>query len=360
MSAIFGLLNLSDTDRSFVSTIGQSVVYDAVQEQMRMHNEEIRRVTQAFISGMTEDFKWRYKLPGNKMLPKVGDAALLESIKAYGEWDVAFPLEGHGAQLAGSRVELAYMSVQELDMHLNAIMEANIRRIRWEILHRLLDNVATTWTDPIHGSLTVQPLANGDSVTYPPVAGSATEATEDHYLASEYTSGNISEDNNPLITMKNDLMQHFGGSVQGGSNVAVFGGQTDMDNIESGLSTSFKALSDRFIQEGMDTAQPVNVPVVPGIIRGRANGVWCVEWRWMPDDYLLAVSLDEDAPLVQRVDPADTGLPRGLALVATQEYAPLQGAHYVNRFGVGAGNRLNGVVMYLDSGSSYSIPSDYD
>jgi hypothetical protein len=207
--------------------------------------------------------------------------------------------------------------------------------------------------------LTIRALANGDGSTYPPVVGSATEADEDHYLTSGYTSGNISETNNPLVTMKNDLMQHFGGGVQGGSNVAVFGGQTDMDNIGSKLTTSFKALSDRFIQEGMDTAQPVNVPVVPGIIRGRSNGVWCVEWRWMPDNYLLAVSLDEDAPLVERVDPAETGLPQGLALVAEQDYAPLQGSHYVDRFGLGCANRLNGVVMYLDAGASYSVPSDY-
>jgi hypothetical protein len=359
MSAIFGLLNLSDSDRSFVSTIGQSVVYDAIQEQMARHNAEIARVTQAFIARQTEDFKWRYRLPGNMMLPEVSNSAPPPAVKAYGSWDVAFPIKGYGAQLGGNRVALAYMTVQELDKHLDSIMEADIRRIRWEILHRLLDNVQESWTDPIHGEIDVEPLANGDTVTYPPVAGSSTEATEDHYLASGYTSGDISETNNPLVTVKNDLMHHFGGSVQGGSNIAVFGGPTDMDNLEENLTTSFQALSDRFIQEGMDTAQPINVPMVPGIIRGRSNGVWCVEWRWMPDNYLLTVSLDEEAPLVERVDMAETGLPNGLALVAQTDYAPLESAHYRHRFGIGAANRLNGVVMYLDSGASYSVPSDY-
>ena len=43
---------------------------------------------------------------------------------------------------------------------------------------------------------------------------------------------------------------------------------------------------------------------------GRVNGVWVVEWRFVPANYILAIHLDAPKPLMQRVDPADTLSPR--------------------------------------------------
>ena len=74
---------------------------------------------------------------------------------------------------------------------------------------------------------------------------------------------------------------------------------------------------------------------------------------------MLAFHLEEEPPLMRRVDPADTGLPRGLNLVATDEVFPFQGSFWRNRFGLGAANRLNGVVMELANGGTYSIPTGY-
>jgi hypothetical protein len=60
-----------------------------------------------------------------------------------------------------------------------------------------------------------------------------------------------------------------------------------------------------------------------------------------------------------RVDPASTGLGQGLQLVAESDTHPFSASHYSHRFGLGAGNRLNGVVMELGTGGTYSIPSGY-
>lgn len=360
MSSIYGLLGMSDTDRAFVNTIGQSVVYEAIVEQMRLHNEDMSRLTSTFVARQTESFKFRYKLPGNTRLPEVGKSSPPPAMKLYGYWDVAFPLKQYGAQQAGNRVDLAYMSLQALDRHLDAVMYADIERYRWEVLHRILDNVQETFTDDIHGNLSVEPLANGDTVTYPPVVGSNTEATDDHYLTSLYTEANVSETNNPLVTMRDELNEHFGGPSQGGDNVVVFGDASACDEIQAGLTTSFVPVSDRYTQEGDATAQPFGFPgILPGIIRGRSNGVWVVEWRWVSDAYLIGTLIDEEAPLIERVDPADTGLGSGLQLVAETDHAPLQGAQYIHRFGLGAGNRLNGVVMQLTESASYTVPSAY-
>jgi hypothetical protein len=60
-----------------------------------------------------------------------------------------------------------------------------------------------------------------------------------------------------------------------------------------------------------------------------------------------------------RVDPADTGLPRGLNLVAEDEDYPMRTAYYERRFGLGVGNRLNGYALEVSTDGSYAPPSDY-
>jgi len=72
MSAIYGVLNLNDTDRVFLSTIGQNVIYDAVTEVARMHNEEIMAAMNVFVQQETSDHKLRYKLPMNGRMQRRG------------------------------------------------------------------------------------------------------------------------------------------------------------------------------------------------------------------------------------------------------------------------------------------------
>jgi hypothetical protein len=80
----------------------------------------------------------------------------------------------------------------------------------------------------------------------------------------------------------------------------------------------------------------------------------------MESGYMMAMSIQEDAPLKMRVDPADTGLPQGLVLAGFQDSKfPLHGAQYRHRFGLGVANRLNGVVMELGTGGTYTIPTQY-
>ncbi len=135
-----------------------------------------------FVEEQTENFKERYKLPGGGRLQRRGGYAASGAVKAYGGYDVAYPLEDFGAQLADSDVALAYMTLQDLDRHLDTIFAQDANTVRFELLKALLNNTQDTFVDPLHGSLTIEPLANGDSVTYPPVLGSETEATDTHYL----------------------------------------------------------------------------------------------------------------------------------------------------------------------------------
>lgn len=359
MSGIFGALGVADSERLMLSSLGQRVVFDAVQQVLGDHNNDLQAAMGVFVQETSSDYKIRYKLPGGGRLQRMGSQSAPGSVKAYGGWDVCFPLEDFGAALSHDRVGYAYMTVQELNRHLDTIMAQDRNTVRFEILKALLNNTQDTFVDPIWGSLTVEPLANGDSITYPPKLGSESEATDDHYLQSGYAYTAISDTNNPYTTIANELEEHFG-TPTGGSNIVAF--INNQETAKTRALTDFVGVADIGIKYGDDTAVATGLPAaLPGRLLGRMDlsGVWVVEWRWVPALYIVSVHLDAPKPLLQRIDPADTGLPAGLQLVATNEDFPFTSSYYSHRFGFGCGNRLNGVVMELGTDGTYGIPSGY-
>jgi len=356
MSGIFGILGVSDSERVFVNTVGQDIVYDAISELLTRYNEELDAAKSVFIERTTSDFKLRYQLPGGGRLQKMSGLAPTGEVRAYGKWDVAFPLEGYGAAIGGGRVDMAYMSVQELNRHLDTVMIQDRNTYRFEMLRRLFNSGQRSFVDEHHGTLLVEPLANGDSVVYPPVLGVETEATEDHYYHTGYTAANISGTNNPYATIRDELEEHFG-SPTGGSNIVCFINQAQVAKTEA--LADFDEVSDRFVRPGDDTAVPIGLPDnVPGKIIGRVSSCWVLVWRWIPANYILGIHMDATRPLIERVDPADTGLPQGLTLVATEEKYPLKNSYWEHRFGLGTGNRLNGVFLEF-AASNFEIPTGY-
>lgn len=362
MSGIYGALGISDADRVFLSTLGQDVVFNAVQQYIADVNAEIQSAYAVFVERTTEDYKLRYKLPGGGRMQAMGFAPQGRPalVKATGQWDVALPLNSYQDGLGGDRISLAYMTAQDLERHLSTIRVRYINTRRFEMLKALLNNTERTFTDPEHGALLVEPLANGDTVTYPPVLGSESEATDDHYLETGYAVSAISDTNNPLATAAAELEEHFG-TPTGGSNIVYFAGKTLADKLAATL-TEFVSVDDMGVNPGDDVATVVGAPTgLPGRVRGRAgvSGVWVIEWRWIPANYGVAVVVDAPAPLLERVDPAYTNLPRGLALVAKDVNFPFESSYYDARFGLGVGNRLNGVVQEFGTGGTYTIPSGY-
>lgn len=356
MSGIYGALGLADSERVMLSRIGERVVFDAMNQVLGDHNADLEAALSVFVAETTSDYKRRYLLPGGGYLQEIGEDSTPGSSKAYGKWDVAFPLKNFADGLSISDIAFAYMTTQELDRHVENITRKDRRTVRKLMLDALFDNAQDTFTDPLWGSLSIEPLANGDTVTYPPVEGSNTEATETHYLSSGYAVSAISDTNNPYATVADELEEHFG-AVTGGSNIVAFIPSATVAKTRA--LTDFVPVMDMGIKPGDDTATVVGLPPnLPGRLIGRmdGSGVWVSEWRWIPATYLLALHLDAPKPLIQRVDPADTGLAQGLVLVAREPTAPFTTSYYRHRFGFGCGNRLNGVAMIV-SAAGYTAPT---
>lgn len=359
MTGIYGLLGLADNDRSFINTLGQEVIYTAAEAYLMQHNADVQMAYAAFVEEQTANFKERIRLPGGGYLQRRGGTAQSGAVQSAGAWDVAYPLENFGAQMATDRVSLAYMTVMQFNKELETVRVQDINTRRLEMLRALFNNASRTFVDELPGgggTLTLMPLANGDAVLYPPIIGSAAEQQLQHYVTSGYAASAISDANNPAAVLL-DMLERVHGAPTGYGNIACMINNAQKAKFEA--LTEFIPTEDINIVLGDDDARPRNLPNVPGRVIGRVSGAWIVEWRWIPADYILAINLDMPGPLKERIHPEFTNLETGLQLVAEDANYPIQSRHYEDHFGYAVSNRLNGVVMQLTAAGSYTTPAVY-
>jgi len=361
MTTLLGALNINDNSRVFLQTIGQSIVYDAVQQVIAEYNAASVAAQRMFVEGDTTDWLKRYKLPGGGRLQRTSLRAPLAEFKAGGSWDVAFPLESFGTAFSIDRISMAYMTAQDLQNHLQTVQTQATNTVRHEIFRRLFNNGGGSpipFVDDLRGTLNIQPLANGDSTVYPPKIGSEAELTShSHYIVSGYLGSAISDVNDPFLTVRDTFEEHFGAPTAG-SNLAVFVN----DDITTKVLdlTRVTDVNDRYVAQGVNTAVVNAMPNIPGRILGRHSaGVWVSEWRWVPSGYMLAVDLNQAPPLMRRVDLPETGLQPGLQLIAKDMNYPIESSYWDMRFGYGVGNRLNGVIVQLKAPGTYDVPAAF-
>lgn len=359
MSAIFGILGVEDTEAAFLINMGQQLVFDAINEVLGYHNEDVAAATGIFVKGNTEKFTQRWLAPGSGELSPVGQDPLAPgpSVRRYGSWDVSYPLREYSESVSGSRIALAYMTPAELNAHLDTIMERDMAQHRLRMLIALMENTNLTWTDIKHGALTIRRLANTDGALYPPLPGVAAEAEDCHYIDAAYNVAGIAAATNPAVDLRDEIIEHFGGRLTTGTDVLYIHGSDQTAYLAA--IAGYVARGDDAIDWGEDTDLAKMVGGAPGWLHGRGWGVWMAEWAWMPDEFGLAVLLGKP-PLMRRVDTAASGLPAGLSLVATDRDHPLESAFYSDRFGYGVGNRLSAACIEINAGgATYSPPAAY-
>jgi hypothetical protein len=234
------------------------------------------------------------------------------------------------------------------------MLEAQRRDVDWMRRHiwaSIFDNVAWTFDDPKHGDLTIQPLANSDTVTYLRTSGSS--STDEHYLAQ---AASIDDDNNPFPTIYTELMEH---PSNAGGDVVVFI-PTNLKSSVEGL-TGFHEVSDPNVIEGIATARLDESRLAsiqgPGNkVLGYVDGCWIVEWGALPDSYMLAHATGGGPVVKMREYPASE-----LQGFFPEQFSPdgnLMEQRMIRYAGFGVSNRIAMVVYYV-GGGAYAIPSGY-
>lgn len=360
MSTIFGLAKLVASDYAYVNNANQELIYTATQQYIAMANEAAMRAVSTFVEPVpTTNFKERYKLPMNGRMQKTTEETNALAVAQSGSWDVAYPLDNFSDAIARSDVDGAYMTPAEFQMHIDGVITRANNAKRHEILYRMFNNTQDEVVDKRHGALTIEPLANGDSVTYPPVEGSDTEATENHYLETGYAATAISDTDNPFRTAADDLIHH---GVNTTDDIPIAHFINPAEQPETEALTGFIEYVPPQIQRGADTDQ-VLMPSrpLPGKVIGYIGGMgWVSVWNWIPANYMISVNLAAPQPLRMRVDPAETGLGSGgLQLLPEERYGQITYNAWRLRFGIGAANRLSGVVTEFGTGGTYTVPAAY-
>lgn len=352
-TTIAGILDIDDADSILVNEVGQETVYQAVQEYTSRINDSLNRITGLFVERTTTSYKWTYKLPGNRELQTQGGLGRAGEQKFGASYDVELPIFQFGDALGGSFVDMAYMSISDVDRQVVEIQNAARRTLRKEILKALFNNTALSFEDRKNGTLSVKTLANSDGTYYPPVPGTDDLAEATHYAETGYLVSAIDDTNNPI---KNFHKATLLGRYPDEADAIVFIASNMQAKVEA--LTDFMEVGDPRIMKGGLADRLTGLPGgVPGKIVGRCNDMWVSVWADIPSNYSMSIAPSVEKPLQRRVDPPATGLPAELTLIKQSDLFPLEKSEWMWRFGMGVVNRLNGYVLECGNGGTYTVPT---
>lgn len=347
---LYGWENLQDMLDARITGTNQEAVNDAVEKSLAEYNRQLDSLTGLFVE-RTTNYTERYAETGAASLQPLDNNGRALPIKPAGYYDLAYPIQQGGAAWGANYVTKTKMSIGDAQRATALLTSADTRWMRDRILSAILSSATWTYPDPLYGNLTVQPLANGDAVTYGLATGADTVATDTHQLAQANAIGTGAD--NPFPIIYTELMEH----PENSGDVIVF--------IPTGLKatttalTTFHPTADANITPGSTTAVVNGTPGVsiPGMLLGYEEGkVWIVEWRSLPANYMIAVTTGGSKPVGMREDP-ETEL-QGFNKVADRDNHPFYESQWLRRAGFGARNRV-GAVAYRIGNASYAVPSGY-
>ena len=356
-SVPYGFVGISDLYAQRVQQAGPERVFQAVADSV----QEYTRVANAIVGAWSEPTMLameQVELPGSGTLQPLDEWGNPLPVQPSGYYQVAYPIQGGGTAFGDNRVTRAIMTVEEVA---RLTMDAMQKDKDWLIRHALaaiFTNTTWSYTDKVGpngskglGAITIQPLANSDTVVYAR-KGTLGSAVDTHYLAQ---SAAVADATNPFPTIKAELDEHPSNS---GPVVAYIA--TDQVATTVAL-TEFVEVTDPDIRYGADSdvlAANGEAMVGPGkeVLGKTKSGVWVVEAPIIPSGYMIAVSTGGGAPLRMREYPAPEL--QGLFL---EQYSPdgnRQETRLIRYAGFGVRNRVAALVQRIGN-SSYAIPSGY-
>lgn len=329
-----------------LTDVGTATVWDMIRESVNEHNRQIDALL-GTIAQRTTLHQERFRLPGSGTLQPLDEYGSPRPVRPGSYFDVAYPIRGGGTGFGGNRVTNALMTVQEIN---NLTLDAQRRDADWlrrHMLAAIFTNTTVSFDDPGFGSLTIQPLANGDTVEYNKVGGST--ATDTHYLAQ---ADAIDDSHNPFDDIYDELMEH---PSNGNGPVVVYVPTNLTSSVEA--LTAFTEVGDPDLRYGVNTTQ---IGAAFGRrfgdeVLGKVNKCWVIEWRALPDSYMIAVAEGAGPILGMREYPAPAL--QGLFTESPPD-GNLKETHLIRYAGFGVRNRI-GALAYRVGNGSYAIPSGY-
>jgi hypothetical protein len=344
----YGFVGLQHLFAERTATVGESTIYAAVQQSAAEYTRQVN----AMLAGLAQRetrYKFRYYLAGSGTLQPLDEWGNPLPVRPAGYYDVALPIQGGGTAFGDNRITRALMTVEEANRRTLHAMSMDANWLKRHMMAALLDKTTWTYADPEQGDLVIQPLANGDTVTFQRMNGSA--STDNHYIAQ---AAAIADATNPYPVIYNELAEHPGNS---GPYVAY---------IASNLRTTTEALAlfepvgDPDIVLGADSNRLVG-QLDRGIgheVLGKVGKLWVIEWQDLPDNYIIGHARGTAPILGMREYPA-----AALQGLFTENHSPdgnLMEARFLRYAGFGVLNRVGAVAYFVSAGdTTYDNPTGY-
>jgi hypothetical protein len=349
MAVAYGFLTLQHLFTERVADRLIPVVDQAIADSVAEHNRQIDALRSLFVQP-TEAYTSRYQQISANRLQPLDERGRARPVLPAGYYDVAFPIKEAGTAWGNTFKAGELMTVGDVARMTAMMTNADVVWMRDNILAALFAATTYTFADDAYGSLTIQPIANGDTVTYLR-NGSLTSAVDTHQMGQ---AAEILDASDPFPTIFTELTEHPGNT---GDVIALIA--SDLVAATKAL-TGFHAAADPNIQSGISSDRLVGTfgTAVPGTLLGyHDSGVWIAEWSSLPNHYIVATTTGGDRPLAMREYPADSL--KGFILIPDpRNDHPYYERQYVRYAGFGAFNRVGAIVMEI-ADATYDVPTGY-
>lgn len=348
----YGFVQLRHLGAQRITTLGAGTIWDAIQKSAEEHSRMLNEILSSFCMRTTL-YTERMYTPGSGTLQPIDGMGNPKVVRESGSYDVAYPIYGGGTAFGVDRISKELMTVDEMNRQMLAALQRDADWMKRHILAAILDNSTASYTDPEKGTFTIQPLAiTSDGVTYLRTGG--TTATDEHYYAQ---ANAISDTDNPFDDIYTELTEHPGN----GNTIVCYVPTNLKASIEA--LTNFIEVTDPDILVGVasDRIQASagalnNIRGFGDEVLGKVNKVWIVEFKALPDSYMIAHAVDAGPVLAMREYPS-----AALQGFYPENHSPdgnLQETRMLRFCGFGVRNRVAAVAARIGNGT-YATPTGY-
>jgi hypothetical protein len=352
----YGFVGLQHLFNERVAEVGVGRIFTAIQESAEEHARQINELNASYVE-LTTVAKEQIELAGSGTLQPLDEWGNPIPVRPSGSYAVAYPIQGAGTAWGTNRITQAMMTVDEANRNTVESQRMDADWIRRHVLAATFDNVAWTFNDKIGpngakglGDISIQPLANGDTVTYVKTGGSV--ATDDHYLAQ---AAAIDDSNNPFDDIYDELIEH----PSNGGPVVVYVATSLKTSIQA--LTAFVEVGDPDLRYGVATTQiDSSVENIRGFgdeVLGKVNKCWIVEWKVLPAGYMIGHA-EGGGPVLKQREYSASEL-QGFFMEEHSDDGARQLTKMLRYAGFGVSNRI-GALAYYVGGGAYVIPTDYN
>lgn len=310
---VYGLHDLQNYRDRTLESVGIQVITSAVDVFQANYNatmnEWLGRVTRADPSYNLQPVQ-RHELPTIPSMQTVTADGYADPAQSYPYYEAGIPLF-RGEYARGYSYEADRLrTVDQLNADLRASMMADQNWLRLNALKALFYNANWTFRSAeddkrFPSTMTIMPLANGDTRLYP--FKNNTMATAQHYTAQANAIGDGADD--PFQTIRDTLDRYL---PSGGQYISF---------VPSGLVSSIRALSAFYpVQKTEFITRPTTEALVGEGIQARKMwgdevigehdaGVTVVKWDMLPAGYILTIDMNNPAIGVrEHAEPTMRGL----------------------------------------------------